>query len=114
MGKGVVIDECLASGVDWSIEEGCVCSVAQSCLTLCDPTDCSPPGSSVHGIFQARILERVAISFSRGSSQHRDQTHVPCISCIGGFLTTELPGEAGSACIHSSEGCVQHLPAMCR
>ena len=43
--------------------------VAQSCLTLSDPTDCSPPGSSVHGIFQARILEWVAIPFSRGSSQ---------------------------------------------
>ena len=42
--------------------------VAQSCPTLCDPTDCSPPGSSVHGILQARILEWVAIPFSRGSS----------------------------------------------
>ena len=40
----------------------------QSCLTLCDPVDCSPPDSSVHGILQARILEWVAISFSRGSS----------------------------------------------
>jgi len=40
--------------------------VAQSCPTLCDPVDCSPPGSSVHGIFQARILQWVAISFSRG------------------------------------------------
>ena len=39
----------------------CVCEVAQSCLTLCDPMDCSPPGSSVHGILQARILEWVAI-----------------------------------------------------
>ena len=46
--------------------------VAQSCPTLCDPLDCSLPGSSVHGIFQARILGWVAISFSRGSSQHRD------------------------------------------
>ena len=45
----------------------CVC-VAQSCLTLCDSMDCSPPGSSVHGILQARILEWVATSFSRGSS----------------------------------------------
>ena len=45
-----------------------VCSVAQSCLTLCDPMDCSPLGSSVHGILQARILEWVAISSSRGSS----------------------------------------------
>ena len=47
----------------------CVCVCAQSCLTLCDPMDCSPPGSSVHGIFQAVILEWVTISFSRGSSQ---------------------------------------------
>ena len=45
-----------------------VCSVAQSCLTLCNPEHCSLPGSSVHGTFQARILEWVAISFSRGSS----------------------------------------------
>ena len=53
--------------------------VAQSCPTLCDPMDCSPPGSSVHGIFQARILEWVAISFSRGSSRPRDWTRVSCI-----------------------------------
>ena len=46
----------------------CESEVAQSCLTLCDPMDCSPPGFSVHGIFQARVLEWVAISFSRGSS----------------------------------------------
>ena len=46
--------------------------VNQSCPTLCDPMDCSPPGSSIHGIFQARILEWVAILFSRGSSQPRD------------------------------------------
>ena len=46
--------------------------VAQSCLTLCNPTDCSLSGSSVHGIIQAVILEWVAISFSRGSSQPRD------------------------------------------
>ena len=49
--------------------------VTQSCLTLCDPMDCRSPGSSVHGILQARILEWVAISFSRGSSQPRDRTH---------------------------------------
>ena len=54
--------------------------VAQSCPTLCDPMDCSLPGSSVHGIFQARILEWVAISFSRGSSQPRDQTRVSLIA----------------------------------
>ena len=51
------------------------CLVTKSWSDLWDPLDCSPPGSSVHGIFQARILEWVAISFSRGSSQHRDQTH---------------------------------------
>ena len=50
--------------------------VAQSCLTLCDPMDCSQPGSSVYGIFQARILEWVAISFSRVTSWPRDQTRV--------------------------------------
>ena len=53
--------------------------VAQSCPTLCDPMDCSLPGSSVHGIFQTRVLEWVAISFSRGSSQPRDRTQVSCI-----------------------------------
>ena len=60
--------------------------VAQSCLTLCDPVDCSPPGSSIHGILQARILEWVAISFSRGSSQPRDRTQVSCIA--SGFFTS--------------------------
>ena len=48
--------------------------VAQSCLTLCDPVDCSPSGPSVHGVLPARILEWVAMPFSRGSSQPRDQT----------------------------------------
>ena len=59
----------------------CVC--AQSYLTLCDTMDCSLPGSSVHGILQARILEWVAISFSRGSSQPRDWTCISWISCTG-------------------------------
>ena len=54
--------------------------VAQSCPTLCDPMDCSPLGSTAHGILQARILEWVAISFSRGSSQPRDQTQVSHIA----------------------------------
>ena len=53
--------------------------VAQSCPTLCDPMDCSLLGSSIHGIFQARILEWVAISFSSGSSRPRDQTRVSFI-----------------------------------
>ena len=48
--------------------------VAQPCLTLCNPTDCNPPSSSIHGISQARVLEWIAISFSTGSSQPRDRT----------------------------------------
>ena len=54
--------------------------IAQSCLTLCDPVDCSPPGSSVHGFLQARILEWIVISFSRESSRPRDRTHVSRIA----------------------------------
>ena len=50
------------------------------CPTFCDPMDCSLPGSTVHGIFQARVLEWVAISFSRGSSRPRDRTQVSCIA----------------------------------
>ena len=64
-----------------------MCAHIQSCPTLCNPMDCSPPGSSVHGIFQPRILEWVAMSFSRGSSQSRDKTHV---SCLGRRVLYEL------------------------
>jgi len=53
---------------------------AQACPILWDPVDCSPAASSVHGILPARILESVAIPFSRGSSQPRDQTHISCIA----------------------------------
>ena len=70
----------------------CVSLVAQACPTLCNPMDCSLPGSSVHGVFQARILEWVAIFSSRGSSLSRDQT---CVSCFaGGFFTPWAIGEA--------------------
>ena len=62
-----------------TIRQMCVL-VAQSCLALCNPMDCSPPGSSVRGILQARMLEWVAISFSRGSSWPRDGTRVSWIS----------------------------------
>ena len=66
--------------------------ISQSCPTLCDPMDCSPPGSSVHGIFQARILERVAISFSRRSSKTRDWTQVSRI--VGRRFTVWVTKEA--------------------
>ena len=72
-----------------------ICSIpylyAQLCPTLCDPMNYNPPDSSVHGVFQARILEWVATSSSRGSSRPRDQTHVSCIA--GRFFTTEPPGK---------------------
>ena len=61
----------------------CVCSVIPSCPTLCNPLDCRPPGSSIHGIFQARIQEWVAISYCRGSSLPRDGICISCVSCIG-------------------------------
>ena len=74
--------------------------VTQSCLTLCHPTDCNPPGSSVYEIFQARILEWVAISSSGRSSQPRDWTHVSCVSCVaGGFFTCWAIREA-SLCVY--------------
>ena len=68
----------------------CFYLVTKSSPTPCDPMDHSPPGSCVHWIFQARIMEWVAISFSRGSSQPRYQTHVSCLA--GRFFTTEPPG----------------------
>ena len=66
--------------------------VAQECLTLCNPMDCSPPGFSVHGILQARILEWLAIPFSRESSQPRDWTWVSFIA--GRFFTIWITREA--------------------
>ena len=66
----------------------------QSCLTLWGPMDCCLPGSSVHGILQARILKWVAMSSSRGSFPPRGRNCISCSSCIaGGFFTTEPPGK---------------------
>ena len=65
--------------------------VAQLCLTLCDPMDCSLPGSSVHGIFQVRILEWAAISFSRGPSQPRIEPRSPALQADA--LPSEPPGK---------------------
>ena len=75
----------LVSGVQQSDSVIQVKLVTQLCLTLCDPMDCSLPGSSVHGILQARILEWIAIPYSRGSSQPKDQTQVSYIA--GRFFT---------------------------
>ena len=72
----------------------CVCACththAQSCLTLCNPMDSSPPSSFIHGISQAGILELVAISFSKGSSWPKDRTHIPCVSCSGRWVLYQL------------------------
>ena len=84
----------------------CCCSlVTKSCLTFCDPMDYNPPGSSVHEISQARILEWVAISFSRGSSQPRDQTS---ISRIGRQVLYHL-ATAAAAAAQSLQSC----PTLC-
>ena len=65
----------------------CLCHAVVS-DSFCNRMDCSPPGSSVHGMSQARILEWVAFSFSRGSFQPRDQTQVSCVA--GGFFTSDI------------------------
>ena len=87
----------LASSHLWSSSLASCVLVIQSCPTLCDPMDYSPPGSSIHGILQARILEWGAISFSRGSSRTgtfptRDWTQVSCIA--GRYFTIWATREA--------------------
>ena len=74
----------------------CVCVCTQSCLSLCIPMDCSPPGSSLHRIFQARILEQFAISYARGSLWCRDQTWGACDSCIGRQILYHWASHLGS------------------
>ena len=73
------------------VSKGSCLPAKESSLTLCSPVNCSPPGSSIHGISQTGILEWVAISFFRGSSLPRDQTRVSCLA--GRFFTTEPPGK---------------------
>ena len=87
----------------YSILDVWMCLVAIVVSNSCDPMDCSPPDSSVYGIFQARILEWVAMSSSRGSSQLRDQTHISCIA--GRFFTMEPPGKSSTL----DAGVLSHL-----
>ena len=80
------------SGMIYDLIHACKCT--QSCPTLFESHDCNSPDSSVHGIFQARILEWVAMLSSRWSSQPSDWTHLSFVSCIGRWiLTTEPPGK---------------------
>ena len=89
------------------LQHMCVCIYAQllqSCQTLCNPMDCSLPGSSVHEIPQARILEWVTMPSPKGSSRPRKQTHVSCISCIeANSLSIEPPGKPDPCCSLSTE-----------
>ena len=84
-------------GTGWSVtHDSCTreseSEVTQSCPTLCDLMDCSLPGSSLHGIVQAKILEWIAISFSRGSSRPRDRPGSPAFQADA--LTSEPPGKS--------------------
>ena len=103
----IIFVSCILSSVfKWVV---LVCTCAQSCSTLWDPMDCSLPVSSVHGIFQERILERVAISFFRGPSLPRGQTWV---SCIAGRLFTSEPqlfSILKSVCFPDSVSCLWAL-----
>ena len=74
-----------------------LCLVIQLCPTLCDPMDCSPPGSSVHGILQVRILEWIALPSSRGSSQPRGRTRSPALQADS--LSSEPPGKPMNATV---------------
>ena len=96
------LQECLRTSLS-----SCVCAKSlRLCLTLCDPMDCSPPGSSVRGISQARILEWADISSTRGSSWHRDQTLVSYVSCTGRQVLYHQPhlGSPGRLSSGPSEG----------
>ena len=97
--------QCTPLFEEWGIYAGKESEVAQSCPTLCDPIDCSLPGFSVHGIFQARILEWVAVSFSRGSSQPRDWTQVSRIAgrCFTIWATREAFMRGTAVFIQSRE-----------
>ena len=77
-------------------DRSCYCLVTKSCLTLCDPMNCSLPGSSVHGISQARTLEWNAISLSRGSFQHKDWNF---ISCLGRLILYHWATRKAKLCL---------------
>jgi len=95
----------------------CVCVFVLGCficVRLCDPMDCSLPGSSVLGILQARILEWVARPSSRGSSWHSDWIGISCISYIAsGFFTTEAPGKPDQLVYSVSKPCCKLL-SLCK
>ena len=91
----------------------CVYVLIQVCPTLCNPMDCSPPGSSVHGTSQARTLERVAVSYSRRSSRPRDWTHASCVSCIDMWIfSSGLSHRADKSPMTCHLFCFKHHPFL--
>ena len=94
MGENIC-KSCIYKACVYSIYKSSLCYATslQSCLTLCDPIDCRPPGCSVHGILQARIVEWVAMPSSRESAPPRDRTLVSYVSCTGRWVLVPIPGE---------------------
>ena len=97
----------------------CVCmcvhvhvQLLQLCPALCNPMDCSPPGSCVHRVLQARILEWIAIPSSRGLYPPKDQTRVSCISCIAGIVSTAEPLGKPMTTIYWM--CIKHINSVLR
>ena len=103
------------TGVEGLVSLWCVLKVkmlvTQCCPTLCNPMNCSPPGSSVRKIVQARILEWVAIPFSRGSSQHTDQTRSPALQVDS--LSSEPPWKPHSVFYNSTKTSYEYLHVSC-
>ena len=96
------------NSIPW-LHQYSLCFVSQSCLTLCDPMDCSLPGSSVHGTFQARILECVAVCFPRRSFQARDRT---LTSCIGRWIPYHWATREAISQMHFCRHCI-HICKLC-
>ena len=104
-----------------AVKTNCVCVCVCVCVcmhvharghvqpTLCNPMDCSPPGSSIHGIFQAKILGWVAISFSRGSFWPRDWTDVSCISSIGRSVLYQLSHQGSHLYMALGKNCKVYI-----
>ena len=94
-------------GVDWIQLRACSCLLSlQSCPALCDPMDCTPPGSSVRGILQVTVLDWAAVGSSRAPSPHRDHIHVSHVSCAGGLVLYHLHLLGAHSCTNV-HNCIQ-------
>ena len=111
LGEGMELIKESAGGMLEYWESSVVCAkLLQLCLTLCYSMDCCPPGSSVHGILQTRILEWVAMPSSRGSSKPRDRTRVPMSPALaGGFFTISATWESRPRGISRQNECSSEM-----